>query len=71
MKKCYVLVENNGGVMTNVVVYNNYDDARIHFESCIDNSFAEINIEPGNEYMYARDNDDCDYEIAVWPTELV
>lgn len=69
--KVYVVVENRDGILDSVVVYKNFDDARTHFNSCVEEDFVEIIVEPGNECLYARDNDDCDYEITVYPTELL
>ena len=68
--KVYVVVENSCGVLNHVAVYKKFSDAKAHFDSCIDEDFVEINLDIGYECLYARDNDDCDYEISVWPTEL-
>lgn len=68
--KVYVVIENRDGILDSVVVYKNFKDAQEHFNSCVLKDFVEISVEPGNEFMYARDNDDDDYDIAVYPTEL-
>ena len=71
--KVYVVVENQCGVLNSVTIYKNYEDAKEHFDSCVEEDFVEIitgSADPNDEGLYARDNDDCDYEITVWPTEL-
>lgn len=69
--KCYVVIENRDGILDSVVVYKNFADAKAHFDSCVEDDFVEIIAEPGNECLYARDNDDCDYEITVTTTEIL
>lgn len=68
--KCYVVIENRDGILDSVVVYKNFDDAKAYFDGCVEPDFFEINAEPGNEFMYAQDNPDDDYDIAIYPTEI-
>ena len=68
MKKCYVVIEKFCGVIDQITVYEDFDDAVTYFELLINKEFYEIKREPGNEFMYAQDTADDDWDIAVYPT---